>query len=203
MILCLPEILRDPQKTISRLLGGGLRFKEVLTYCNIDILIADNDFATLCNKLQHTATQQHEGRSQHPVINCNTLQHTATHCNTLQHTATHCNTLQHTATHCNTLQHSATHCNTLQHTTTHCNTPQHTATHNNTLQHTVPHCTTLQHTATHPHRSLALFSHSCACGQAGFRFRRPLTTDQRRFFVQIAHMSAIPHPQNVCRTRAK
>jgi len=73
----------------------------------------------------------------------NTLQHTATHYNTLQRAATHIyepwtaaqqqdtalESLIYAYTHMNLLQHTATHCNTLQHTATHCNTLQHAATH--------------------------------------------------------------------------
>jgi len=97
--------------------------------------------ATLCNTLQHTATQRRSRPTKCHRYCWNALQHSRTHFTTLcrpgtaheqakgamldgrMHVAaTRCNTLQHTATHRNTLQHTATHENILEPTATHCNT---------------------------------------------------------------------------------
>jgi len=129
--------------------------------------------ATLCNTLQHTATNMWTkarlGAQTHWVRGFEWIYVPATHCNSLQHNATQCNThddkvllrvlvalswdtwLHRAATQCNTLQHTATHCHlwTKAHWAHGIELTYVTATHCNTLQHTVTHCNALQHTATH------------------------------------------------------
>ena len=95
------------------------------------LAMCEEDTATHCTILQHTATHcSNAWRSRR-------RSRTATHCNTLQHSVPYQNTLQHTVavreevgeawTCVNTTLllrkwcHTVPHCNTLQHTVTHCN----------------------------------------------------------------------------------
>jgi len=129
------------------------------TTCNTLERIATQELRSLwnCNTLQRPTTQY------------NSLQHSTTHCNTgavpfvdgkMQHTVTTCNTLERTATQelrslwsCNTLQRPTARYNSLQHSTTHCNTGA-TPLVDGKMQRTATTCNTLERTATQELRSL-------------------------------------------------